>query len=98
MDENEIQALAGVYADVVIHDKIGVIMAVRAYGACIAAGKRPSLQTVERFYEAIKYTLDEQYRTVIHYMDAHDQIALEKAIARRVFDIISDMSNGCVER
>lgn len=96
MTDQELQKLVLLYADIIMRDKIGVVMAVRAYGACVASNEKPALATVERFYEAIKYTLEDEYKTVIHYMDMCDQIALERAIARRVYDIIQDMLTGCV--
>lgn len=95
MSEQEIQALAEVYADIVFKEHIGVIMAVRSYGACIVAGEHPSWGTTERFYEAVKGALADEYKTVIHYMHLREQIALERAIAVQVFNVINDMLKGC---
>lgn len=96
MDELEIQALAKAYADIVLAGSLGDIMAVRAYGACLVAGERPSLRTVERFYDAVKDVLADQYRLVIRDLETCDQIALEQAIARCVWRTIQDMLSGCI--
>jgi riboflavin synthase alpha subunit len=96
MDELQIQRLASDYADIIMTRKLGDIMAVRAYGACLTAGEKPSLRTIERFYDVVKDALDTEYRTVIRHMETCDQIELERAIARRVWRVIQDMLNGCI--
>lgn len=96
MDALELQELASQYADIILAGSIGNVMAVRAYGACLIANERPSLRTVERFYDVVKDALADQYRTVIRDLGTHDQIELERAIARRVWRVIQDMLNGCI--
>lgn len=96
MDELMIQQLAKEYAGIILDGKLGDIMAVRAYGACLMANERPSLRTVENFYDAVKVVLAAEYRAVIRDLGTHDQIALEQAIARRVWRVIQDMLSGCI--
>ena len=96
MNDLELQELAKAYADIILAGKLSDIIAVRAYGACLVANERPSLRTVENFYEVVKVALADQYRTVIRDLGTHDQIELERAVARRVWRVIQDMFNGCI--
>lgn len=97
MNTFEIQELAMVYAETVLRDgKIGAIMAIRRYGACLIAKERPTLRTVESFYEALKPLLKDEYATTMKHLSSHEQIAVEQAIARRVWQSVQDLLNGYV--
>ena len=97
MVTQDIQGLAKECAEIVLEDgKIGAIMAIRAYGACLQSPTRPSLRTVEKFYDALKPLLADVYRTKLSHLSSHECLAVEQAVARRIYDVIQDMQAGCI--
>lgn len=97
MIEIDIQALAAEYTEVV-QDRAHIreLRAIRAYGACIVAGEKPSLQTVVKFYEALKPLLWDAYRTKLSHLSSHEVLAVERAIAVNVYYTIQSMLAGCI--
>lgn len=92
-----IQELADEYTAVVQeHGKLRAIMAIRAYGACIAANEKPSLPTIEKFYDELKPLLWNAYRTKLSHLSSYEVLAVERAIAVNIYNVIQDMLNGCI--
>jgi hypothetical protein len=98
MDTDEINVLSAMYAQQVYRLKIGAIKAVRAYGACLEANERPSLNTVERFYEVVRPLLADEYTTTLAHLSSYEQRYLEQQIARRVYRYIAEMAAGSASR
>lgn len=98
MDTEQIQVLSAIYSHRVFSLKIGAVMAIRAYGACLEGKCNPSYVTVEAFYEAIRPMLIPEYAGALAHLSSHEQRYLEQQIARRVYRVIADMAAGSTSR